>query len=367
MRVAVFLGAGASKGSQVDGPPLGSELYSLIRDNVQDLRLKVIASEPMQSFGHYRCEDLEVQKGIPLGDWIEDALPQAAKEFETDFEAGMDLLTTINPDPYYAGAALLTEPKQIITTFMDWSLSERVMTNVASHLFDYSPTLQSLYYNMISALPDGSSVFTLNYDTLIEEVAAATRVALAEPACVHTSIFTHPEKTINYFQLHGGCTLFEGFSPPTKTMPSGMVAHTDRVFRLRKSTVLIDKDLDGSEHTVRMTLSKQDYDQLFASRAQLSFFRKDKFSALGGAYPKACYESYQQTLRDENASVFFCGCRFHPVDEHIWAPVKKAKAKIFWCGDKEAMSELPVGSTFIEERLSKKTIDAIGSAAEADI
>ena len=363
MRLAVFLGAGASKGSQIGGPPLGSELYSLICENLQDMRLKVVGTGETQAWGHYKREDLQLQKDISLDDWIKDALPQAAKAFETDFEAGMALLDTIKPDPYYSGPALLTEPMQVITPFMDWSLSERVMKNVASQLFDYTPAPESLYYNVISALPDGSAVFTLNYDTLIEEVAAAARVNLAEPACVRTSTLTHPEKTIRYFQLHGGCTLFEGFSPPMDTMPLGMVKHTDRVFRLRKSTVLIDKDLEGSEHSVRMMLGKQDYDKLFASRAQLSFFRQDKFSPLGGAYPKACFAAYHQTLGDENSSVFFCGCRFHPVDKHIWEPVKNAKAKIFWCGDEDAMRELPDRSTFIEARLSHKTIETIASAA----
>lgn len=359
MRVAIFLGAGASKGSQGNAPPLGSEVFSKINKKVQDHRVKIVRSDGMQAFGHYKREDIEIQDGVELGQWIFDAHPDASRAFETDFEAGMALLKDIKPVPYYSGAALLPATREIITPFMDWTLSERVMANVAAHLFQYSPSQDSLYFQLLDALPEGASIFTLNYDTLIEETASAACINLLEPAFVHTSLLTRPKKNLHYFQLHGGCTLLEGFSPPIPTMLQGMVVNTDQVHRLRKSPVVIDKDLDGRDHSVRMTIGNAEYEELFARRAQLSFFRDDKFSPLGGAYPKACFESYHKVLADASYAVFFCGCRFHPVDKHIWEPVSSANAKVYWCGDESAMDNLPGGSEFIENRLSEKTVNTI--------
>lgn len=361
MKIAVLLGAGASHGSQPLSPPLGKDLFSEIKNIVQDHRIKIIKNGEMQAFGSYNLDEVEVHDGTDLGTWIREAHPQAADAFEDDSEKGMALLSELKPSPFFWGAATLTGGPEIkvITPFMDWTLSERVMTTVASHLFSYSPIEESLYFDLLQALPEKSSIFTLNYDTLIEETAAALRYNLKEPDVVHTTHLTRPQKNLFYYQLHGGCTLFEGLSPPTPSMGTGFVTNTDKIYRLRKSSILLDRDPNGGSHSIRMLLDKSEYDTIFARRAQLSFFRADKFSPLGGPYPKSCFKDFGDFLNSKEYVVIICGCRFNNVDKHIWDPVTNAKAKILWCGDVSAMSSLPIGSQFVESKFTKRTIQEI--------
>ena len=207
--VGLLLGAGASFGSQQSCcPPLGSGLYASIKTKNVGAR-RVILKEPHEctsAVDYLSPSNSKITEVISTEDWI-GAISQASKTLfeEGKFERAMALLRETIADAR-------SQRRQVKgNSFMfpgddqlDIGLPEKIMRLVAECLYAFRPSADNLYRQVLTALPDGACIFSLNYDSLIELVATDQRVNLIEHEVVQKSYLSHPSKSLTYIQLHGG-------------------------------------------------------------------------------------------------------------------------------------------------------------------
>jgi hypothetical protein len=162
--IGILLGAGASWGSCVDSaPPLGRDLYRCIQN--------VDVGPRLDSEG-------VLEKEITVSEWVGIVSGAAEKRFaEGDFEGGMRALDdAVNETAKSTGVVL--DVMSHTNEYGDISLTEKIMREVAQYLFKFFPGNNSLYFKLADFLPNGSHIFTLNYDSLFEDVCVSKRINL---------------------------------------------------------------------------------------------------------------------------------------------------------------------------------------------
>ncbi|MDP1983224.1 MAG: hypothetical protein Q8K23_11805 [Sulfuritalea sp.] len=205
---------------------------------------------------------------------------------------------------------------------LDIALPEKIMRAVAEHLYSFTPSEGNLYRAVLAALPDGSCIFTLNYDSLLELVAAEQRVNLLEHNLVRKPYLSHPTKSVTYVQLHGGVTLCSMWSHFRPRIP-GLISHSE-VERISRR-VYISKDL-------RFDLNAEDYNDNLRDLAALSFYNPEKSNVIAPGVFDSFHKFYSELVTTNLTKLIVVGCNYTAHDRHIWEAVEQFAGDIYWCG-----------------------------------
>jgi len=334
--IGILFGAGASFGSQIDNaPPLGAGLYASIKnmDIGPRREIKREAHECSSVVDYLSSTNTKITESITIDEWVA-SVSQSSKELfkKGDFEGGLSSLTKkIKEDresrKVSKGASFMIPGDEQL----DIALPEKIMRSVAVFMYRFLPSKENLYRRIIRALPENSYLFTLNYDSLLEIAASEDRVNLLEYEKVRKSYISHPSKSLNYFQLHGGVTLCSTWQHHREGVPS-LVSHSN-VERINRRIYI-------SEH-LWFDLDIKSYIENLKGLAALSFYDPEKSNVVAPDIFGEFHEAYKISL-DKLSKLIIVGCRFTPHDKHLWDPVRLFKGEIYWCGS------IPAEKPFLE-------------------
>lgn len=335
--IGLLLGAGASFGSQQsDAPPLGPGLYAAIKDKSIGPRRRVWkeAHECGSVVDYLSPSNSKVTESISVDQWVGEVSTVARTLFENGkFEQGMlvlkDAIANSRSERQSIKGASFMIPGD---DQLDIGLPEKIMRAVAEHLYSFTPSDDNLFRTVLAALPDGAGIFTLNYDSLIELVAAEQRVNLVEHSVVRKPYLSHPSKSVTYVQLHGGVTLCSMWSHFRPGIP-GLISHSD-VERISRR-VYISKDL-------RFDLDVEEYNDNLRDLAALSFYNPEKSNVIAPDVFDAFHNLYSKLVTTKLTKLIVVGCSYTPHDTHIWKAVAQFPGEIYWCGtvpDQSAFSK----------------------------
>jgi hypothetical protein len=247
--------------------------------------------------------------------------PELAALFGRDFEAGMDEFRRTRPEH--------------VTDFL---------RDMARYFAGFAPLEGNLYQRLVHLLVSTRkhAVFaTTNYDLLIE----AAIVGQKRVVCYATSS-TRPD-VIPLLKIHGSCN----FLPRHPEMVTGIV------FRPAPGSPGI---LDGSDEVRVVDSVHEIYEFCNSSSAfgpTLAIYAPDKSVPYSSSFVKEIQDDWRAAIV-KAARIYVIGLRVHTVDDHIWGPLAKTSAPLFYVGfEPEALA------TWAKENKRKRT-HAIASTFE---
>lgn len=230
------------------------------------------------------------------------SLPSGLKSlFENSFEEGMDCLWKEHADK-----------------------SSLCLQHMGMYFCHFTPASGkgTLYRELISKLGDlpgngkGVLLSTLNYDLLVD--GELTQAGIDVNYCFSAE----RESGLPFIKLHGSCNWFLDFPCISRNMQFGSSTIINaRMYSLDREDA-VEKYLTGdtSLYPVMRLYTKEKPAQL-----QPNFFEN-----LDKQWSEIIMSAEQ---------VAIIGVRPYPLDQHIWAPLVKTRARILYIGDRDAYQE----------------------------
>lgn len=326
--IGILFGAGASHGSQeFQAPPLGGMLFEAIKDKNIGPRREVKHEPhecPALGINYFDPENTVITQSITLDEWVRSISPSSREYFwGGDFEKAMSLLVVEIEKRRQAkltskGASFMMPGDDQL----DVALPEKIMRAVAEHLYRFIPSSDNLYRTIVRSMPEGGHLISLNYDSLLELVAAEERINLLEHKKVRKTYLSHPAKSFKYFQLHGGVTLCSTWNH--HRMGVTQLISQSNVERINRRVYI-------SEH-LWFDLDIRSYANDLCHLSALSFYNAEKSNVIAPDIFSDFHREYARVVDHELAHLMVIGCRYTPHDRHLWEPISRFKGKLYWCG-----------------------------------
>jgi hypothetical protein len=223
--------------------------------------------------------------------------PALAKLFREDFENGMDIF--------------IEQRSTDLSAFL---------RDMARFFARFSPLPGNCYIELLRLLGDRCEhdVFvSTNYETLLEESAAQLAM------CVAYAGTRKPRRCIRILKIHGSCNI----------LPQGrqMFAPDSRIDISDASDAVIYEGPVTIADTAEQVLEYCANEGVFAPA--VAAYSPKKHVYYCRRYIMRQQEAWQEALRGAK-KVFIVGLRVHPIDTHIWEPLAKAAATLYYIDPK---------------------------------
>lgn len=358
--IGFLFGAGASYGSQSqDSPPLGKDLFKeieFIEIGPRCMPFKDFNESIKEGMDYLDPRNWEVQQSITVGQWVQAISQESLIAFQSgNFELGLSLLEEELEQRKKSNYFMMGLPYD---DRQDKALPERIMNKAAVILSKFRPSPENLYRRILSALPNGAWLFTLNYDALIEVIAVESFINLIEPSDIKKVHFSHPAKELSFIQLHGGVTLCSSWEHPRRILAgSGTISHSE----LQRISIR-----SHCAYNCSFTLEPDEYEIRFSHVSAMAFYNPIKRHVIAPDRFKSYSDQYASALNDSVDQLFVIGCKYLKHDRHVWDPIRAFRGELYWCGDDIDTGEFSSTPLVLGKRF-EDSIDSIINIVESKV